>query len=410
MPQTRTKIINRHGVQLSARVDLPADGVPVGFAILAHCFTCSKDLGSLRRLSRKITDFGIGVLSFDFTGLGRSQGEFSDTGFSSQATDIEDAAHWLSEHYAPATILIGHSLGGTATLYAARNLESVQAVATIGSPSDPSHVAKLFSEDVDTIRHDGAAEVSIGGRPFTIKRAFLDDIEQHPPTEWIADIKKALLILHSPIDTTVGIRNAEEIFRLARHPKSFVSLRTADHLMSNPEDAEYAGQIIGAWAETFVKQPDDRGIATNQTVAARIGRDTYTTQIRAGRHTLVADEPASVGGKDLGGNPYDFLLAALGACTVMTLRMYADRKQWPLESATVHLSHEKVHETDVRSCEAAEAERDPSKPVKIDRIARSLELEGELDDEQRARLLQIADRCPVHQTLTTRTIVETTLL
>ena len=414
MPQSTFTFPNRDGLTLAARIDLPADGVPIGYALLSHCFTCSKDLTSLRRLSRTMTDFGIGVMSFDFTGLGRSEGEFADTGFSYEANDLVDAASWLAENYGAPTVLIGHSLGGTAALYAARSIESVQAVATIGSPADPAHVKKLFVEEIDEIRDAGSAQVSIGGRPFLIKRSFLADVEDHPPAQWLGQLRKEVLILHSPIDSTVGIENADHIYHHLKHPKSFVSLRTADHLMTNPRDAEYAGHMLGAWAETFFARPKASEIETNQQVAARIGRDKYTVQIRAGRHYMVADEPRSVGGKDLGGNPYDYLLASLGACTVMTLRMYADRKRWPLDSVTVHLSHEKVHATDVEECEDAadgvnsQASGD-RKPIKIDRIGLLVEVEGDLSDEQRQRLLEIAHKCPVHQSLTTTTVIDARL-
>ncbi len=399
---------NRHGSRLAARIDLPADGIPIGYAVLAHCFTCSKDLTSLRRLSRTITRFGIGVMSFDFTGLGHSEGEFSDTGFSHETEDLIDAANWLSQNYDAPAVLIGHSLGGTASLYAARSLDYVRAVATIGSPADPVHVTNLFVDQVKNIRSTGSALVSIGGRPFTINEAFLSDVESHPPSQWLSDLRKEILILHSPIDSTVGIENAHELYDHVKHPKSFVSLRTADHLMTNPADAEYAGHMIGAWAETFYESEQSETIEPIQQVAARIGRDRYTVEMRAGHHYMVADEPPSVGGQDRGGTPYDYLLAALGACTVMTLRMYADRKEWPLESATVHLSHKRVHAKDVDSCQHQDSDA-PWKPIKIDHIERSLVLEGNLTEEQRQRLLQIADKCPVHQTLTTETVIETQL-
>lgn len=322
----RIEFTNRSGTKLSARIELPADAVPIGYVLLAHCFTCSKDLTSLKRLAATLTGFGLGVMRFDFTGLGESEGEFSDSGFSSQASDIVDAAAWLAENREAPRVLVGHSLGGTAALYAAREMDGIRGVATIGSPADPGHVEKLFADDVDRIESEGEAEVSIGGRPFTVRKSFLDDIRDHPPAEWLGELKRDLLILHSPLDKVVGISNAETIFTSTKHPKSFVSLRQADHLLPDPDDAEYAGRIIGAWAETFMHRPSPEKIETNQHVAARIGRDHYVVQLRAGRHYMLADEPASSGGQDRGGNPYDYLLSALGACTAMTLRMYADRK------------------------------------------------------------------------------------
>ena len=403
---TRITFSNRAGVELAGKIDLPPDDVPRAFVLLAHCFTCSKDLTAHRRIARSLSDAGLGVLSFDFTGLGASGGDFADTTFSSQASDLIDAADYLAEHYQAPSFLVGHSLGGTACLYAAREIESVRGVATIGSPAAPAHVEKLFVGDVDEIETAGEASVSIGGRPFTVRKQFVDDIRSHPPEQWIGELSVDLLILHSPVDTIVGIENAERIFTATRHPKSFVSLRQADHLLSRASDAEYAGQMIGAWIEALMPSPSTPEVETNRQVAARIGRDLYTVQLRAGRHAMVADEPESVGGKDLGGSPYDYLLAALGSCTVMTLRMYADRKKLPLDSVTVHLSHEKVHANDGAACDRETGGR--SKP-KIDRIERVLELEGDLAEDQRTRLTEIADMCPVHQTLTSTTVVETRL-
>lgn len=394
---------NRSGVELAARIELPADMKAVGFVLLAHCFTCSKDLSSHRRVGRMLTDAGLGVMSFDFTGLGRSGGDFSQTDFASQATDIIDAVAYLTEAHEAPRALIGHSLGGTACLYAAREVPDVLGVATIGSPAAPAHVEKLFVDGIEEIERSGEATVSIGGRPFCVRQEFLEDIRSHPPQEWIGELKADLLILHSPVDAVVGVENAEQIFKSTRHPKSFVSLRQADHLLSKVTDAQYAGRILGAWARALVPEPSVVDLKTNQQVAARIEREKYTVQIRAGRHTMIADEPESVGGQDLGGNPYDHLLASLGACTAMTLRTYADRKEIDLESATIHLSHEKFYATDCEECGSTGAE------TRIDRIERVVELEGNLSDEQRARMLEIADKCPVHRTLTSPTVIDTRL-
>lgn len=398
---------NRSGVDLASRIELPSDGVPRAFVLLAHCFTCSKDLTAHRRIARTLTSAGLGVMSFDFTGLGASGGDFAETSFSSQASDLIDAAEYLEREWEAPSFLVGHSLGGTASLYAARELPTVRGVATIGSPAAPAHVEKLFTGQVREIDGTGEARVSIGGRPFTIRKQFVEDLRSHPPEQWIGDLTVDLLVLHSPVDTVVGIENAERIFTSTRHPKSFVSLRQADHLLTRAEDAEYAGTMIGAWVRALMPPPGEADVRTSRQVAARIGRDHYTVQMRAGRHTMIADEPASVGGKDLGGSPYDYLLAALGACTVMTLRMYADRKELPLESVTVHLSHEKVHATDGEAC--GEESGSSSARTKIDRIERVLEMDGDLSAEQRERLAEIADKCPVHKTLTSRTVVETRL-
>ena len=247
---------NRDGRHLSGRLDSTDEGQPLGYALLAHCFTCSKDLGSLRRLAGTITEFGIAVLSFDFTGLGHSEGEFEDTGFSSQTSDLVDAAEYMSDQLEPPTLMIGHSLGGTAALYAAREIQSVKAVATIGAPADPSHIERLFTGDVKTIEEKGKAQVSIGGRPFTIRRAFLEDIRRYPPEHWLGELRADLMVLHSPLDAVVGIENAERIFKATKHPKSFVSLRDADHLFSRTKDAVYAGRMIGAWAVNFMEEKE----------------------------------------------------------------------------------------------------------------------------------------------------------
>jgi len=401
---------NRSGVELASRIDMPPDGRARAFVLLAHCFTCSKDLTAHRRIARALTSAGLGVMSFDFTGLGASGGDFAETSFSSQASDLIDAAGYLEREWQVPSFLVGHSLGGTACLYAARELPSVRGVATIGSPAAPAHVEKLFTGKAEEIESAGEASVSIGGRPFTIRKQFVDDLRNHPPEEWIGDLRVDLLVLHSPVDTVVGIENAERIFTSTRHPKSFVSLRHADHLLSKAEDAEYAGSMISAWVRALRPAPEEPDLRTNRQVAARIGRDHYTVQMRAGRHTMVADEPARVGGKDLGGSPYDYLLAALGACTVMTLRMYADRKEIPLESVTAHLSHEKVHATDGKACaENGADDGTASHGANMDRIERVLVLKGDLTAEQRERLVEIADKCPIHRTLTSRTIVETRL-
>lgn len=385
---------NADGDVLAARLDLPVEGAPVAYALFAHCFTCSKNLKAVGHISRALTQQGIAVLRFDFTGLGESEGEFSDTNFSSNVEDLLVAARFLDAHYEPPSILIGHSLGGAAVMQAANQLESVAAVATIGAPYDPAHVKHLFDEAEGEIHHKGEATVRLGGRPFTIKKQFLDDLDAHRVEERIKSLNRALLVFHSPVDQTVGIENAALIYQAAKHPKSFISLDQADHLLTDETDSLYVGAVLAAWAKKYVNldrvkarlQPLD-----DHRVVVQIGSSGFRTDVFASGHALVADEPESVGGTNLGPTPYDLLNAGLGACTVMTLRMYADRKGWPLKSVTARLKHAKVHAEDCATCE--------NKPAKIDQIDREIELEGPLDASQKKRLLEIADKCPVHRTL-----------
>ena len=389
MPSTHVRFPNADGdEQLAARLDRP-EGRERAWALFAHCFTCSKDLRAIGAISRALNREGIAVMRFDFTGLGESEGDFADTNFSSNVDDLEAAAQYLEgEHIAP-RILIGHSLGGAAVLQAAHRLESVQAVSTIAAPSDPEHVTNLLSESLQEIEETGQANVTLAGRTFTIRKQFLDDLERARMEETIQSLGRALLIFHSPLDQIVGIDNAAQIFEAAKHPKSFVSLDEADHLLTDPSDAEYIGSVLAAWAQKYLDREEVSERSEGQ-VVTRTGAS-YQTEIAAGRHSLVSDEPEDVGGDDAGPTPYDLLLSALGACTGMTLRMYADRKDWPLEDVAVHLTHEKIHAADCEHCETNNG--------KIDRIEREVEVEGDLSEEQRDRLLEIANKCPVHRTL-----------
>jgi len=390
----RVSFANAHGDTLVGRLELPLDQRPRAFAVFAHCFTCGKDLRGAVELTRALTRDGYGVLRFDFTGLGESEGEFADTTFSSTADDIVAACEYLArEHEAP-QLLIGHSLGGTAVLRAVARVPSALAVATIGAPADAEHVTHLFRDQLHTLETDGDAEVAIAGRTFTLRRAFLDDARATNMQASLEVLRTPLLVMHAPLDEVVGLRNAEHIFKAAWHPKSFVSLDGADHLLSSARDAEYAARTLAAWASRYVAAPAAPTVdelVTREDVVTRTGGTGFRTEIRAGAHGLEADEPAAVGGTDAGPSPYDLLLASLGACTGMTLRMYADRKQWPLESVVVHLSHSRVHAVD-----GAAAGTDAAR---TDRIDREIVLTGALDDEQRARLKEIAGRCPVHRTL-----------
>ncbi|MGI9419100.1 MAG: bifunctional alpha/beta hydrolase/OsmC family protein [Geminicoccaceae bacterium] len=388
-------IVNQAGDKLSARLDLPA-GRPRAAALFAHCFTCSKDIFAASRISQELADLGFAVLRFDFTGLGASEGEFANSNFSSNIDDLVAAADFMRSEVEAPRLLIGHSLGGAAVLAAAASVPEAVAVATIGAPFDPGHVAHLFQSAADEIAAKGEADVLIAGRPFTVKKQFLDDIAAHNASAYIADLKKALLVFHAPRDTVVGIDNAAEIFKAAKHPKSFVSLDDADHLLSKRADAIYVADVLAAWAARYLPaaEPAEAGRipALGEVVVSETGEGKFTQTVQAGSHHLIADEPTSLGGDDKGPGPYDYVLAGLGACTAMTVRLYADRKNWPLTRVTVGLSHKKIHAEDCADCE--------TKDGKLDEIDRWLTFDGDLDEDQRARLLEIADKCPVHRTLT----------
>ncbi|MCS3634306.1 putative redox protein [Salinibacter ruber] len=389
MPE-KIRFENADGNALAARLDRPNGESPCAFALFAHCFTCSKDLRAAGAISRALTRHGIAVLRFDFTGLGESEGEFADTNFSSNVEDLIAAADYLSEHYEAPRILVGHSLGGAAVLQAAQRLDSVQAVSTIGAPYNPEHVTQHLQDAVEDIEEKGEARVQLAGRTFTIRKQFLDDLAATKMETTIRTLGRALLIFHSPVDQTVGANNAAKIFQAAKHPKSFVSLDDADHLLTDRSDAEYLGVVLGAWAEKYVDRSVSEPDTPDEDVVTRT-EGTYRTAIQAGRHALVGDEPESVGGDDDGPTPYGFLLSALGSCTGMTLRMYADRKEWPLDETIVRLSHEKVHAEDCENCDTEQGQ--------VDRITREIEIRGRLSDDQRERLFEIANKCPVHRTL-----------
>jgi putative redox protein len=393
MRSERFNFPNAKGEKLAALLDLPL-GRPAAFALFAHCFTCGKDNLAAKRIAERLAMCGIGVLRFDFTGLGASEGEFANTHFSSNVDDLVAAADHLRKTYAAPAILIGHSLGGAAVLAAAHRIADARAVVTIAAPCDPAHVTGLFKDQVDKIREQGEVEVSLAGRPFRIKREFLDDISEQRITERVANLHKALLILHSPTDDTVSIDNASRIFLAAKHPKSFVSLADADHLLSKKSDAVYVANVIAAWAERYLETPAERSdaqIEVGTVLVRETGDGKFQQEILSGPHRFLADEPVEVGGQDSGPGPYDLLLAGLGACTSMTLRLYADGKKLPLERVSVRLTHNKIHAEDCLNCETKEG--------MVDRIDRSITFEGALDAEQRKRLLEIADKCPVHRTL-----------
>jgi len=404
MTTERIDFPGHNGDLLAARLDLPK-GQILATAIFAHCFTCSKDIPAARRIAERLTVMGIAVLRFDFTGLGHSKGEFANTTFSSNVDDLLAAARYLEEQDMAPSLLIGHSLGGAAVLKAAGDMNSVRAVVTIGAPFDPEHVVHNFGSAVGTIQSKGEAEVQLAGRPFTIKRDFLDDIAQTELKPAIENLHRALLILHAPGDLTVGINNAADIFVAAKHPKSFVTLDDADHLISRQEDAEYAANVISAWSARYLelqKPPAPIGAPEGIVRSTESDPSGFLQDIQAGpKIHVLADEPEAVGGTGLGMTPYQFLSAGLGACTSMTIRMYAERKKWPLAGVSVDVTHDKIHATDCDHCETTEG--------KVDAFKRTIRLEGDLDDSQRARLLEIADKCPVHRSLEGEVTVETSL-
>jgi len=392
---------NGKGEKLAGVIDLPL-GEPTAYALFAHCFTCGKDIAAARIIAERLSMHGIAVLRFDFTGLGGSAGEFANTHFSSNVDDLVAAADHLRKTKAAPAILIGHSLGGAAALAAAHRIAEVRCVVTIAAPADPAHVTGLFKEHVGKIREQGEVDVQLAGRPFKIRREFLDDVAEQMLMDRIAHLRKALLIFHAPTDELVGIDSASRIFTTAKHPKSFVSLAGADHLLSNKNDAAYVANVIAAWSERYLDRPESVAKAASETGVVTV-RETragkFQQEIMSGPHRCLADEPVAFGGLDSGPGPYDLLLASLGACTSMTLRLYADSKKLPLERVTVRLTHKKVHVEDCETCETKEG--------MIDRIDRNITFEGDLDAATRNRLLEIADKCPVHRTLTSEINIRT---
>jgi len=393
------------GNELAARLDLPAGVPPRAYALFAHCFTCSKDSRAATFISETLADAGVAVLCFDFTGLGGSEGDFANTTFSSNVADLVAAAGWLRRERRAPAILVGHSLGGAAVLAAAGSVPEAVAVATINAPADPAHITHLFAGARAEIDARGEAEVDLAGRKFRIRREYLDDVAEQKLTAAIAALNRALIVFHSPADSIVGVDNAAKIFLAARHPRSFVSLDDADHLLSRRADGQYVGAVLAAWASRYLpahpadaRAPDGpRDIV----FVRETGAGNYQQEIAAGPHRLLTDEPVASGGGDTGPSPYELLTSALGACTAITLRMYADRKNIPLERVRVNLRHEKIHAKDCAECETREG--------RIDRIERVIELDGELDDAQRALLLEIADKCPVHRTLHSEVLIPTRL-
>ena len=390
---------NKNDESLKGKIELPVDQYAHSFALFAHCFTCSKNLKAVKNISKALTAEGFGVLRFDFTGLGQSDGEFEDTNFSHNVSDLVDAAEYLRKNYQTPRLLIGHSLGGAAVIQAASMLDDVKAIATVGSPYEPKHVQGLLKDDLESIKENGVANVDLGGRQFTIKKQFLDDLEQQTNAEIIKNLKKPFLILHSPQDNTVSIDNAEKLYRDAFHPKSFISLDGSDHLlMQNEADATYVGKTVAAWAVRYLSIEEREKIpkAHEKVIGVLDADDTFTTDLKLGNHYLKADEPEDVGGNDFGPNPYEYVSGGLAACTAMTIKMYANRKEWDVQQIKVYIDHKK---------ESRKGE--DGKTLKVDIFQRDVKLEGQLDEKQRKRLLEIADKCPVHRTLHGKVEVKT---
>ncbi len=405
MKSTKLNIQNKKGHKLQAYLELPANQKPNYYAIFAHCFTCNSTLNAVKNISRSLTNHGFGVVRFDFTGLGRSEGEFAESHFSANVEDLLSVSQYLGENYEAPGLLVGHSLGGAAVIAAASKLDNIKAVATIGAPATSSHVTHLFSHGIDEVKEKGEVEINIGGRPFKINKEFVEDFGKTNLPEITKNLRKPLLIMHAPFDKIVGIENAHKLYHEAHHPKSFVSLDDADHLLSNVKDSIYAGNMIGTWVQRYFEQKDNVMLNTNgeQLVAhLNLKEDNFTTSIQTTRHDFIADEPTSFGGDDFGPSPYDFLSAGLAACTVMTLKLYAERKKWDLQEVFAYITYSKKHSDDLML--------DVEKPMRIDHLQKRLKFVGDLDEKQKQRLKEIASKCPVHKTLKSEVIIETELI
>lgn len=391
---SRFEFPGAHGQKLAARLEAPRGPIRA-YALFAHCFTCGMNNLAAGRITKGLAAQGIATVRFDFTGLGSSEGDFGNTGFTSNVEDLVAAAAHMSQTLAAPKLLVGHSLGGAAVLAAAEHIPSVRAITTIGAPHDPSHVLHQFEEHLPEIERNGYADVQLVGRPFRISHGFVRDIAARQLDERIGALKRALLVIHAPRDATVSIDNAGLIFQAAKHPKSFLSLDDGDHLLTRREDTDYVATTIAAWAsrylDTAMIPPAADPPAEGWTVVTSTGNGKFQHVVRSGRHTMLADEPLSVGGADTGPNPYEQLLGALGSCTAMTIRMYAGRKGWPLSGVEVALTHRKVDAAHCQDC--------ISETGKVDEIERTIRLSDRLDETQRTRLLEIADKCPIHRTL-----------
>ncbi|WP_055443475.1 bifunctional alpha/beta hydrolase/OsmC family protein [Lacinutrix himadriensis] len=405
MKSTKLKIENKNGQALQAHLELPANQKPNYYAIFAHCFTCSSTLSAVKNISRALTTHGFGVLRFDFTGLGKSEGEFAESHFSANVDDLIAVSDYMQLHYKAPSLLVGHSLGGAAVITAGAQLENIKAIATIGAPSSVEHVTHLFSHGINEVKEKGEAQVHIGGRPFTINKEFIENFDKTDLPSIVKNLRKPILVMHSPTDTIVGIKNAEEIYHNAHHPKSFITLDGADHLLSNSKDSMYAGNMIGTWSQRYFETVENEMLETKgeQLVGhLNVVEDNFTTTIQTKNHNMIADEPASIGGDDFGPSPYDYLSAGLAACTVMTLKMYAQRKKWDLQEVFVYITYSKKHSDDLLI--------EVDTPTRFDHLQKKLKFVGNLDDKQKQRLKEIASKCPVHKTLQSEVLIDTELL
>lgn len=405
MNTVRLEIENKKGLKLQAYLELPANEKPNHFAIFAHCFSCNSNFNAVKNISRALSNHGFGVLRFDFTGLGKSEGEFAESHFSANVDDLLAVNEYLTNNYKAPELLVGHSLGGAAVIVAGAKLENIKAVATVGAPATVTHVTHLFSHAIEDVAKKGEVKVHIGGRPFKINKEFVNDFSKTDLPEITKKLRKPLLVMHAPFDSVVGIENAHEIYHNAMHPKSFISLDNADHLLSNKADSLYVGNLIGTWADKYFPLEENKMIATKgeQLVGhLNLVEDNFTTSIQTKNHSFIADEPAHIGGDDFGPSPYDFLSAALASCTVMTLKMYAERKKWDLQEVFVYITYSKKHSEDLGI--------DLEKPTRLDHLQKKLKFIGNLDDTQKNRLKEIASKCPVHKTLLTTTIIDTQLI
>ena len=405
MKITKLKIENRKGLMLNAYLELPTNQNPNHYAIFAHCFTCSSSLNAVKNITRSLTQDGFAVLRFDFTGLGRSEGEFADSHFSANVEDLIDVHNYMTKNYEAPELFVGHSLGGAAVLVAASKINAIKAVATVGAPANVEHVKHLFSHQIQDIEREAQVEVNIGGRPFVINKEFVEHLDKTNLPEVVKQLRKPLLILHAPFDKIVGIENAQQLYHNAHHPKSFITLDDADHLLSNDRDSNYVGAIIGTWVKRYFPQKENKMLDKEgeQLVGhLNLVDDNFTTTIQTKNHALIADEPAHIGGNDFGPSPYEYLNAALAACTVMTLKMYAERKQWDLREVFVYLSHSRKHSDDLN----IELEQ----PKYLDHITKKLKFVGNLEAKQIERLKEISSRCPVHKTLANEVIFQTQII